>query len=40
MKKILLRDKSQMDVLAKPFLESGYKYGGDYHFPEKKLYAI
>lgn len=28
-----------VDVLAKPFLESGYKYGGDYHFPEKKLYA-
>lgn len=28
-----------IDVLAKPFLESGYKYGGDYHFTEKKLYA-
>lgn len=28
-----------VDVLAKPFLESGYKYGGDYHFTEKKLYA-
>jgi hypothetical protein len=28
-----------VDVLAKPFLESGYKYSGDYHFPEKKLYA-
>ncbi len=28
-----------IDVLAKPFLESGYKYIGDYHFTEKKLYA-
>lgn len=28
-----------LDVMAKPFIESGYKYGGDYHFPEKKLYA-
>lgn len=28
-----------IDVMAKPFIESGYKYGGDYHFPEKKLYA-
>ena len=28
-----------VDVLAKPFIESGYKYGGDYHFTEKKLYA-
>lgn len=28
-----------IDVLAKPFLESGYKYCGDYHFKEKKLYA-
>lgn len=28
-----------VDVMAKPFLEAGYKYGGDYHFPEKKLYA-
>ncbi len=28
-----------VDVLAKPFLESGYSYKGDYHFPEKKLYA-
>lgn len=28
-----------VDVIAKPFLESGYKYMGDYHFPEKKLYA-
>jgi Domain of unknown function (DUF1338) len=28
-----------IDVLAKPFLDSGYKYSGDYHFPEKKLYA-
>lgn len=28
-----------VDVIAKPFLEWGYKYTGDYHFPEKKLYA-
>ena len=28
-----------VDVLAKPFLDSGYKYGGDYQFKEKKLYA-
>ncbi len=28
-----------IDVLAKPFLEAGYSYGGDYHFTEKKLYA-
>jgi hypothetical protein len=28
-----------IDVIAKPFLDSGYKYSGDYHFPEKKLYA-
>ncbi len=28
-----------IDVLAKPFLDSGYKYGGDYQFKEKKLYA-
>jgi hypothetical protein len=28
-----------VDVMAKPFIEAGYKYGGDYHFPEKKLYA-
>lgn len=28
-----------VDVVAKPFLESGYVYKGDYHFPEKKLYA-
>lgn len=28
-----------VDMMAKPFLEAGYKYGGDYHFPEKKLYA-
>ncbi len=28
-----------VDVVAKPFLESGYNYKGDYHFPEKKLYA-
>lgn len=28
-----------VDVIAKPFLESGYVYKGDYHFSEKKLYA-
>jgi hypothetical protein len=28
-----------IDVLARPFIESGYYYSGDYHFPEKKLYA-
>ena len=28
-----------VDVMARPFLEAGYKYAGDYHFPEKKLYA-
>jgi len=28
-----------IDVMARPFIESGYKYIGDYHFPEKKLYA-
>lgn len=28
-----------IDVLAKPFLDSGYVEGGDYHFEEKKLYA-
>ncbi len=28
-----------IDVIAKPFIEAGYKYGGDYHFTEKKLYA-
>lgn len=28
-----------VDVLAKPFLDSGYQFKGDYHFTEKKLYA-
>lgn len=28
-----------IDVMARPFVESGYKYIGDYHFTEKKLYA-
>lgn len=28
-----------IDVLAKPFIQSGYKYVGDYQFKEKKLYA-
>jgi hypothetical protein len=28
-----------IDVVARPFIDSGYKYAGDYNFPEKKLYA-
>lgn len=28
-----------VDVIAKPFLESGYIFKGDYQFVEKKLYA-
>ena len=28
-----------IDVMARPFLQSGYEYKGDYQFPEKKLYA-
>ena len=28
-----------IDVVAKPFLEAGYLFKGDYQFPEKKLYA-
>lgn len=28
-----------IDVIAKPFLDSGYVYKGDYQFTEKKLYA-
>lgn len=28
-----------VDTIAKPFIDCGYKYSGDYHFPEKKLYA-
>lgn len=28
-----------IDVLARPFLEAGYVYKGDYHFEEKHLYA-
>ncbi len=28
-----------VDVLARPFIDSGYAYKGDYQFPEKKLYA-
>ena len=31
--------KVSIDVLAQPFLDSGYTYQQDYHFPEKKLYA-
>ena len=28
-----------LSVMEKPFLKAGYTYKGDYHFPEKKLYA-
>ncbi|HXH76390.1 MAG TPA: DUF1338 domain-containing protein [Bacteriovoracaceae bacterium] len=28
-----------IDKLAYPFIQAGYKYSGDYQFPEKKLYA-
>lgn len=28
-----------VDAMAKSFIDSGYQYKGDYHFPEKKLYA-
>lgn len=28
-----------IDVLARPFLDSGYELKGDYHFEAKKLYA-
>ena len=28
-----------IDVMARPFIEAGYQYGGEYHFIEKKLYA-
>ncbi len=28
-----------IDIIAKPFLESGYVEAGDYHFEAKKLYA-
>lgn len=28
-----------VDIIAKPFIESGYVYGGDYDFEEKKLKA-
>jgi hypothetical protein len=28
-----------VDVIAAPFITSGYVFGGDYQFPEKKLYA-
>lgn len=31
--------KVGIDVLALPFLQSGYEYQQDYHFTEKKLYA-
>jgi hypothetical protein len=28
-----------IDVLAKPFIDAGYVFSGDYHFEEKHLYA-
>lgn len=28
-----------IDVIAAPFVSAGYKYSGDYHFTDKKLYA-
>lgn len=28
-----------IDVLAETFINSGYEFKGDYHFPKKKLYA-
>lgn len=31
--------KLGVDVIARPFVESGYVEKGDYHFEEKKLYA-
>ena len=31
--------KMDLEKLAEPFLKLGYKFGGDYHFKEKKLYA-
>ncbi len=31
--------KVNIDLLAKPFLQGGYEYRQDYHFPDKKLYA-
>lgn len=32
-------DRVGIDVLSKVFIEAGYRYAGDYHFEEKKLYA-
>lgn len=32
-------DKINMEVLARPFLSAGYQWGGEYHFPNKHLYA-
>ncbi|MFW5726587.1 MAG: DUF1338 domain-containing protein, partial [bacterium] len=31
--------KVSVDVIAQPFIDGGYEYQQDYHFPEKKLYA-
>ena len=31
--------KVTIDVLAQPFIDSGYVYQQDYQFPAKKLYA-
>lgn len=32
-------DRVNIDVLSKPFVDSGYQFIGDYHFNEKNLYA-
>lgn len=32
-------DRVGIDVLSKVFIDAGYRYAGDYHFEEKKLYA-
>lgn len=31
--------RTTIDIMARPFIEAGYKFCGDYHFIEKKLYA-
>jgi hypothetical protein len=28
-----------IDVISRPFVQAGYREAGEYHFPEKKLYA-
>ncbi|MFT5117126.1 MAG: hypothetical protein ACI9NY_000654 [Kiritimatiellia bacterium] len=32
-------DKVNIDKMAQPFLQAGYRFAGEYHFAEKKLYA-